>query len=175
MNCFVCSTPALAGLSLATPDEIAASARAFVDGMSLHLNRIDEGGADDLLNVAKDAATRAPRADESNESDPYDAVLPIVERCARLAEADCGACGVPTCAGCHIAMKLRSNQERIEDEFGAELDAVEATLNTRRPTLSQTGDTFVDKLSASFCERHEPFGIAVQREWHTRRALAALA
>ena len=87
----------------------------------------------------------------------------IVERCARVIEASCGACRRPDCVRCEIAAELRAAEDRVNAERDAELAELGLDENDVEEVL--------DKMVEGLCGEHVPFGTVIVEEWYGRRTL----
>ena len=86
----------------------------------------------------------------------------ITERCARVLEEACGACGrIHTCRGCAAAALLR---ERSDEIYAAHDKAV----------ASETIDQYIDHVIGAVCEPHQRFA-AILHEEHQKRQAWSLA
>ena len=92
---------------------------------------------------------------------PIEVGTPMVERCARLAETICGACGEQHCVRCTVAKDIREAGPRLTAERDAELRAAvfEGILNAVIAALCPQHADFASVLATKAYRRLATMGI----------------
>ena len=114
----------------------------------------------------------ADQGDEESTPPAADEGTLMTERCARLAEARCGACGGEACPFCSIASEIRAKSDALYAERNQELD--ELAQRSGEVRSARSVDDTIEACIEGLCDDHQQFG-TILREEHCRRQTWALA